>query len=139
MNVSKSSFSYLPHLNTLRLIYISNMKEKGAFQALFNLRNLFLSHNDLGLHDNSQALFGIYSVETLDLSYNSLVVLPDLSSATNLKSLDVSDNLLFSIPDLGILHNLVELNIAENPLENDNFPPGFKQLRNFSKITIGIV
>jgi Leucine-rich repeat (LRR) protein len=136
VNVIMSSFAHLSHLIILSLSFSAHI-EKGAFHTLCNLRSLYLSGNELGLHDNSQALFGIYNVETLDLSDNLLTLLPNLSSATKVMSLDLSGNLLTSIPDLGILHNLVHLDIAGNQLKNDNFPAGFKKLRYFSKITIG--
>lgn len=98
MNVSKYSFSHLSQLTTLELNNIAHI-EDGAFQTLVNLRSLSLNQIELGLFDNSRVLFGIYSVEALDLRYNRLTILPDLSSAANVTSLNLSDNLFTSIPD----------------------------------------
>ena len=70
-------------------------------------------------------------LEVLNLSYNDLKFIPDLSLCSNLKTLILRNNLLVEIPGLQNLFNLEYLDIRNNRL---NKPLDVSSLTNLSVI-----
>lgn len=84
-------------------------------QQLTSLRRLNLSHNKI---EEMPSLDGLAStLETLDLSFNRLIRLEDISSLTRLETLDLEHNLLRSLPP-GIEHctRMAHLNVRSNQI-----------------------
>ncbi|CAG9865283.1 unnamed protein product [Phyllotreta striolata] len=135
-------------LTRLRLLDLSHNGIKNVpkeLNRLPNLGTLNLSHNLLGLGDNSsnwlcenftntlhtlnlsnnelkslpRAISKLRHLHTLDLSRNSLTSLPSgIASLKELKKLSLSNNKLQSLPGRMMRMNLAELDVSDNNFSN---------------------
>lgn len=124
--------------SSLHRLHLKNNKLKGiptgAFESLFNLRELHLQDNQLNSQDIEPAAFSdLSSLEYLDLSNNNLSVVPGGLPKT-LTLLHLEKNSIQSIPadSLSILRNLEYLLIHNNKLRSRAIHPsafqGLKKL-----------
>lgn len=89
-----------------------NIRDINGIQYFTKIKQLILSHNQISV---LPVLSGI-NVQVLDVSFNNLTALPDLSGLPNLQDLVCTDNKLTSLPLLDSLVNLQRLECSNNLL-----------------------
>lgn len=128
-NISMEAFGSLVSLQTLDLshniLQKFNNKTSGIFDLCYSLKNLNLSHNEIGtitrkIFPSNQYI--PYQLQNIDLSYNKLSVLTkDLTYGTQkVKSLNISHNLITDIKPhvIGNLTDVEVLDLSYNDIED---------------------
>ncbi|XP_072367350.1 toll-like receptor 2 [Scyliorhinus torazame] len=126
--VDRNKFSKLHKFSTL----LSKMKNLSSIRACHNdlrlqkgpactwpqtMTHINFSHNNL-----ESNVFGCLpvSLESLDLSYNSITTVPNLKRLRNLREVFLTANILVSFPEIPVGHSLKILHIDHNKIKNLN-------------------
>ncbi|XP_078075320.1 toll-like receptor 2 [Mustelus asterias] len=126
--VMKNKFSNLPKFSTL----LSKMENLSSISACHNglvlqegsacnwpqtMTHINFSHNNL-----ESSVFGCLpeSLESLDLSYNSITTVPNLKGLRNLHEVFLTANIIVSFPEIPVGHSLKFLHINHNKIQNLN-------------------
>ncbi|XP_067892569.1 toll-like receptor 2 [Heterodontus francisci] len=126
--LNKNQFSNLQKFSTL----ISKMESLSCISATHNglvlhkgltctwpqtVTHINFSHNNL-----EGNVFGCLpeSLESLDLSYNSITTVPNLKGLRNLRKVFLTANIIVSFPEIPVGHTLKILHIDQNKINNIN-------------------
>ncbi|XP_072429743.1 toll-like receptor 2 type-2 [Chiloscyllium punctatum] len=137
-------FAPFPNLNTLianNNKFLNLQKFSTLLSKMENLSCINASHNDLVLqkgltctwpqtlkhinfsHNNLEGnVFGCLpaSLESLDLSYNSITAVPNLKRLRNLREVFLTENFIASLPEIPVGYSLKILHIDHNKIHNIN-------------------
>lgn len=143
-NKSLTSFPkwlcYLTQLVTLNLGNADNWRHKNKnkiktipseINQLSNLKELFIPRADV--KNIPKELGELQQLETLDLQYNEIIELPNLSQLTNLKYLNLFINQLTEVKGLETMTQLRVLHLGANRINKlDDVFGNLKELRELS-------
>eukprot|EP01103_Thecamoeba_quadrilineata_P001906 TRINITY_DN1176_c0_g1_i2.p1 TRINITY_DN1176_c0_g1~~TRINITY_DN1176_c0_g1_i2.p1 ORF type:complete len:1699 (+),score=387.97 TRINITY_DN1176_c0_g1_i2:81-5177(+) len=140
-----NKFDSLPdemsRLAQLRELSLNNNQLDASFPDGFNLlthlhklhlaKNLFLSFG------SNYGLWGLISLDSINLAYNNIPALPpDLKELTALTELNLEHNIINSMPpEIGCLVHLRDLNLEYNQLSF--IPPEIKGCEKLRKLNLG--
>jgi internalin A len=126
LNLSQNNLSSLPDLsNQQNLTYLnlsgnSNIKVIPEFPELLKLEELHLYY--CGLNE-MPVIINLTNLKILNVAFNNLKTLPDLSANQQLKSISANDNLLKSFAPMDSLPVLEKVGLFHNYLSYEDFIP----------------
>ena len=114
---SLEELNNITQLNTVEMHHCTNVNTLAFANAMTNLHTLQITECAVNDSILSSVQFS-EKMKTIDLSDNSLTLLPDLSACVNLASLNIRNNQITSLDPMAACTNLKELMIDNNPISD---------------------
>ncbi|MBR4445258.1 MAG: leucine-rich repeat domain-containing protein [Solobacterium sp.] len=114
---SLEELNNITQLNTVEMHHCTNVNTLAFANAMTNLHTLQITECAINDSILSSVQFS-EKMKTIDLSGNSLTLLPDLSACVNLASLNIRNNQITSLDPMAACTNLKELMIDNNPISD---------------------
>jgi len=136
--------AFIMNLSNAQILSADFLKDEFTKSARKNLTNLFLANNmlvtlnlccdlplttlDASHNCLTNVTLALHSLQHLDLSFNSLAVMPKLVDMKYLEDINLSRNYLTSIDVKEFPRTLIDINLSSNLIEIDENIPNFLEV-----------